>query len=47
MGEYLTTEGLIFLIVAWGSVITLTVYCFYKVLTTGTDLEKREKAGKK
>ena len=44
MGEYLTIEGLIFLILAWGSVFTLTGYCFYKVLTTGTDLEEVEKA---
>lgn len=28
----LTTGGLIFLILAWGSVTLLTVYCFYKVL---------------
>jgi hypothetical protein len=28
----LTTGGLIFLILAWGSVTTLTVYCFLKVI---------------
>lgn len=28
----LTTEGIIFLTFAWGTVISLTVYCFYKVI---------------
>jgi hypothetical protein len=28
----MTTGGIIFLVIAWGCVITLTVYCFYRVL---------------
>ncbi|MFN3135022.1 MAG: hypothetical protein ACK44H_05560 [Candidatus Kryptonium sp.] len=30
----LTTEGIIFMILAWGAVATLTIYCFSKVLKT-------------
>ncbi len=29
-----TTEGIIFMTLAWGVVITLTIYCFSKVLKT-------------
>lgn len=36
----LSTEGIIFLSFAWGTVILLTVYCFYKVI-------KSERGGKK
>lgn len=28
----LTTGGIIFLTLAWGSVTSLTIYCFYKVM---------------
>ena len=28
----LTTGGIIFLAIAWGCVITLTIYCFTRVL---------------
>lgn len=28
----MTTEGWIFLTLAWGVILTLTSYCFYKVL---------------
>jgi len=27
----LTTEGILFLVIAWGCIITLTAYCFIKV----------------
>ncbi len=30
----LTTSGIIFLSLAWGLIIVLTGYCFYKVLRT-------------
>jgi hypothetical protein len=30
----LTPGGLAFLILAWGGISALTVYCFYKVLKT-------------
>ncbi|CUS78548.1 hypothetical protein JGI7_00829 [Candidatus Kryptonium thompsonii] len=29
-----TTEGIIFMVLAWGIVATLTIYCFAKVLKT-------------
>ncbi len=32
----LTTEGIIFMTLAWGIVATLTIYCFLKVLKTKT-----------
>ena len=28
----LTTSGVIFLSLAWGAIITLFIYCFYKVI---------------
>ncbi len=28
----LNTGGIIFLTIAWGAIITLTVFCFYKVI---------------
>lgn len=40
MFDFLTTEGLIFLIVAWGSVLSLTAYCFFKVLSGDKNLDK-------
>jgi hypothetical protein len=29
----MTTGGIIFMVVSWGFVIILTVYCFWKVLS--------------
>jgi hypothetical protein len=34
----LKTGGIIFLVLAWGVIITLTVFCFYKVFKS----EKKE-----
>lgn len=50
--EFLTFEGLIFVIIAWGTVISLLVWCLYKIFSTSTDLEelakrKKEKLEKK
>jgi len=28
----LTTNGIIFLVMAWGIILSLVTYCFYKVL---------------
>lgn len=39
MFDFLTIEGLIFVSVAWISVLWLTTFCFYKVLTGNKDLE--------
>ena len=39
MGE-LTTEGTIFVMLGWGSVITLVSYCLYKVMTGKRNYEK-------
>ncbi len=30
----LTSEGIIFLVLAWGIIISLVVFCFYKVFRT-------------
>lgn len=30
----LTSEGIIFLVLAWGIIIALVVFCFYKVFRT-------------
>ncbi len=35
----LTTEGIIFLVFGWGTVILLAAYCFYKVIKS----ERRNK----
>ncbi|MFP4369261.1 MAG: hypothetical protein ACLFR2_06765 [Candidatus Kapaibacterium sp.] len=43
MFEHLTTEGIIFLIIAWGSVFALTGFCVYKVMTAKVDLEEDNK----
>ena len=32
MEQGMTTAGWVFLTIAWGSIISLTVYCFVKVL---------------
>jgi len=32
----LTTEGIIFMILVWGTVASFTIYCFIKVLRTRT-----------
>ncbi|CUU01907.1 hypothetical protein JGI1_00371 [Candidatus Thermokryptus mobilis] len=37
-----TTEGIIFMTLAWGVVITLTIYCFSKVLKTKTRYDNNE-----
>lgn len=29
----MTREGLIFLVISWGIIIGLNIYCFYKVFT--------------
>lgn len=42
MFSELTTAGWIFLIMAWGGVIGLTVFCFVKVLTGEKDLSIEE-----
>jgi hypothetical protein len=36
----LTTEGIIFMSLAWGAILLLTIYCFYKVIKS----EKEKKS---
>jgi hypothetical protein len=38
----LTTEGIIFMTLAWGIVATLTIYCFAKVLRTKTRYDNNQ-----
>lgn len=38
----LTTEGIIFMTLAWGIVASLTIYCFWKVLKTNTRYEDKK-----
>ncbi len=38
----LTTEGIIFLAFAWGSILVLTTYCFYKVIKSERRDKKRD-----
>lgn len=40
---YLTTEGIVFMILGWGFVLALVSLTFYKVLKGTTDLEKESK----
>ncbi len=38
----LTLGGIIFLSVAWGSIIILSVYCFYKVIKSEREDKKKK-----
>ncbi len=38
----LTTEGIIFMTLAWGIVASLTIYCFSKVLKTKTRYDNNQ-----
>jgi hypothetical protein len=33
----MTTGGWIFLLIAWGSIITLVLYCYIKIITDKSD----------
>lgn len=37
----MTTEGYIFLILAWGTVLTVLTFCLYKVFTVRKENNKR------
>lgn len=37
-----TTEGIIFMALAWGIVTTLTIYCFSKVLKTKVKYDNQD-----
>lgn len=41
----MTTEGYIFLIMAWGTVITVLTFCLYKVFTIRKENGKRQSDG--
>lgn len=47
MFSELTTEGIIFVTLAWGTVGTLVAFCLIKVLRGETDLEKAAEKKKK
>lgn len=38
----LSAEGIIFMTIAWGIVVTLTVYCFSKVLKTKVKYDNQD-----
>ena len=40
MFENMSTNGIIFMIIAWGTVFSMLSYCLIKVFTGETDLEK-------
>ncbi|MDZ7356699.1 MAG: hypothetical protein ONB33_03740 [candidate division KSB1 bacterium] len=37
MNDGLTTAGLIFVIIAWTSILIVTIFCFWKVLVSKRD----------
>lgn len=41
----ITTSGIIFLVLAWGIIIGLTVFSFYKVLKVRKRINKKTRVG--
>lgn len=38
----INTNGMIFITIGWGFVVTLFVWCLYRVYKSGTELESSE-----
>lgn len=47
MSNLMTTEGYIFLVIAWGSVIVMLAFCLYKVFTIRKENGKQQKESEK
>jgi hypothetical protein len=46
MSNLMTTEGYIFLIMAWGTVIGVLTFCLYKVFSINNETGKQQKEAK-